>query len=151
MLQAYTLRAHACYLLLQDLSKRAEKGNTFYIFDYCKARDYFTGSSTQNPVSITQPNYLQHQNTAPCPTTAYSKPQQQQQGCWGFFLHPLSTALEWGLLNLMEGGVGVPGYITLQPLWWGQWQLRLSSFTAFITRQTELWLIYTGSNDSSYL
>lgn len=40
-----------------------------------------------------------------------------------FFLYPLSTILDAGLLNVMEGGVRVPDYITLQLLRWGQCQL----------------------------
>lgn len=125
MLQAYIFWAHACYLLLRDLSKRAEKGKI-----------YSTYLTTLKPGIILlgcQPRALWARHSPIIFKTKTQFPTQPQDkaspsnsssaGLLFFFLYPLSTILDTGLLNVMEGGVCVPDYITLQLLQWGQCQL----------------------------
>lgn len=146
MLQAYIFWARACYLLLQDLSKCAEKEKIY--------STYLTALKPGIILLGCQPRALRAPHSPIFKTKRQFPTQPKDKARPGnssglFFLAQISTILDTGLLNVMEGGVCVPDYLTLQLLCWGQCQLPWQ-FTTFITNQTALKVIYTSSSDSNY-
>ena len=123
MLQAYRFWAYACYLLLQDLSKCAEKGKMYSTYlTTLKPGIILLGCQSRALWAPHSP--IIFKTKTQFPTQPQDKASPSNSSSAGvFFLYPLSTILDTGLLNMMEGGVCVPDYITLQLLRWGQCQL----------------------------
>lgn len=115
--------AHACYLLLQDLSKCAEKGKTYSTYlSTVKPRIILLGCQLGALWAPHSPIIFKSKTQFPTQPQDKASPATAVSGGVFFPLYPLSTILDTGLLTTMEGGVCVPDYITLQLLWWGQCQ-----------------------------